>query len=148
MATLFAKRAKAPANMPVDGRAISLVDSIALAANPVALDVINLVRIPAGMEVSVAQIQADDIDTNGAPTFVFRAGYAPCDTGSALAANNTYFAAAGQTLAQAGGRLNCAFKPIKFEEDVWLTVTVNTAAATFAAGEIHGIVIGSAIGPK
>lgn len=148
MATLNARRAKAPANMPVDGRAISLVDAIALAANPTAGDVINLVRIPAGMEVSVVQIQANDLDTNGAPTFVFRAGYAPCDSGSALAADTTYFAAAGQTLAQAGGRLNCAFKPIKFEEDVWLTVTVNTAAATFAAGEIHGIVLGSAVGPK
>ena len=148
MATLNSRRAKAPANMPVDGRAISLVDSIALAANPVALDVINLVRIPAGTEVSIVQIQSDDLDTNGAPTIVFRAGFAPCDAGSALAANNTYFAAAGQTLAQAGGRLNCSFKPIKFEEDVYLTLTVNTASATFAAGEIHGIVIGAAIGPK
>ena len=148
MATLFSRRAKAPANMPVDGRAISLIDSIALAANPVALDVINLVRIPAGTEVSVVQIQSDDLDTNGSPTVVFRAGYAPCDAGSALAANNTYFAAAGQTLAQAGGRLNCSFKPIKFEEDVYLTLTVNTASATFAAGEIHGIVLGAAVGPK
>lgn len=148
MATLFARRAKAPANMPVDGRAISLIDSISLAANPSAGDVINLVRIPAGTEVSIAQIQASDLDTNGAPTIVFRAGYAPCDAGSALAADSTYFAAAGQTLAQAGGRLNCSFKPIKFEEDVYLTVTVNTAAATFAAGDLTGIVIGAAVGPK
>lgn len=146
MATLFAKKAKAPARMTVDGRALSVVDSISLAANPVAADVINLVRIPAGMEVSIAHIQADDLDTGAAA--LFRAGYAACDSNSALAANSTYFAAAGQTLLQSGGRLNCSFKPIKFEEDVFLTVTVNTAPGTFAAGDIFGIVIGSAVGPK
>lgn len=148
MTTLFAQKAKAPAFMPVDGCGISLVDKYAVAVNPTAGDVINLVRIPAGTEVSMVQIQGDDLDSNGAPAIVFRAGYAPCDSTSGLAANSTYFAAAGQTLLQAGGRLNCAFKPIKFEEDVFLTVTVNTASATFQAGEIHGIVIGAAIGPK
>ena len=146
MATLFAKKAKAPANMPVDGRALSIVDSISLAANVIAADVINLVRIPAGMEVSIAQIQTDDIDTGTAA--LFRLGYAACDSNSALVANSTYFAAAGQTILQTGGRLNCSFKPIKFEEDVFLTMTVNTAPGTFAAGDIFGIVVGSAVGPK
>lgn len=148
MTTLNAKRALIAAMMPVTGACISLMDSYAVAVNPTAGDVINLVRIPAGMEVSIVQIQCDDIDTNGSPTIVFRAGYAPCRTGSALAANSTFFAAAGQTTAQAGGRLNCSFEPLKFEEDVWLTVTVNTAAATFAAGDIFGIVLGAAQGPK
>ncbi len=148
MATFFAKRAKAPANMPVDGRAILLQDSFRPAVNFTAADVVNLVRIPAGAEVSMVQVQGDDLDTNGSPTIVFRLGYAPCDAGSALAAVDNYFAAAGQTTLQAGGRLNCAFKPIKFEEDVWLTMTVNTASATFAAGDIFGIVAAAAIGPK
>lgn len=146
MATFFAKRAKAPANMPVDGRAISVLDSFRPAANFTAGDVVNLLRIPAGMEVSVAQVQLDDLDT--ATAALFRLGYAPCDAGSALAADSTYFAAAGQTLMQTGGRLNCSFKPIKFEEDVYLTMTVNTAPGTFAAGDIFGIAIGAAIGPK
>ncbi len=148
MATLHGKKAKAPAFMPVNGAAISLTDSLAVAANFTAGDVVNLVRIPAGTEVSVVQIQGDDLDSNGTPTIVFRAGYAPCDSNSALAANSTFFAAAGQTTLQAGGRLNCAFEPIKFEEDVFLTVTVNTAAATFQAGDIFGIVLGAAVGPK
>lgn len=146
MATFNAKRAKAPANMPVDGRAITLQDSFRPSANFSANDVVNLVRIPAGMEVTVAQLQFDDLDT--ATGALFRAGYAPCDAGSALAPVDNYFAAAGQTLAQTGGRLNCAFKPIKFEEDVYLTLTFNTPPTTFAAGDIFGIVIGSAVGPK
>lgn len=148
MATLFGKKAKAPAFMPVTGAAISLIDSYTPAANFTAGDVINLVRIPAGTEVSIVQIQGDDLDSNGTPTIVFRAGYAPCDSNSSLAANSTYFAAAGQTTLQAGGRLNCAFEPIKFEEDVYLTCTVNTASATFQAGDIFGIVMGAANGPK
>lgn len=148
MATLFAQKAKAPAFQPVDGCAVQLDDKYSFTANPTAGDVVNLVRIPAGTRVGAVQIQADDLDTNGTPTFVFRAGYAPCDSTSSLAAVTTYFAAAGQTTAQAGGRLDCSFKPITFEEDVYLTVTVNTAAATFAAGDICGIVIGAAVGPK
>lgn len=147
MANLNAKKALAPAFAPVTGGGVVLDDSYAFAANPTAGDVVRLVRIPAGTRVSVVQIQADDIDTNATPTVVFRAGYAPCD-GSDPAASDAYFAAAGQTTLQGGGRLNCAFEPIAFEKDVWLTVTINTASATFAAGDIAGIVIGAHNGPK
>lgn len=145
---LFAQKAKAPAFMPVDGRGIFIADKIALTANPAVGEVINLVRIPAGLEVHHVKVQCDDLDSNGTPTIVFRVGFAPCDSTSTLPANSTYFAPAGQTTAQAGGGLPCNFKPIKFEEDVFLTVTVNTASATFQAGEIHGLVNGAAIGPK
>lgn len=148
MTTLYALKALAASMAPCDGHAISLDDKYSFAANPTAGDVVNLVRIPAGTRVDIVQIQVDDLDSNGTPTIVFRAGYAACDTSSALVASSAYFAAAGQTLAQAGGRLNCAFKPITFEEDVYLTVTVNTASATFAAGDICGIVIGASNGPK
>lgn len=147
MANLNAKKALAPAFAPVNGGGVVLDDSYAFTVNPTAGDVVRLARIPAGTRVSAVQIQCDDLDTNGVPTIVFRAGYAPCD-GSDPAAVDNYFAAAGQTTAQAGGRLNCAFKPIAFEKDVWLTVTVNTASATFAAGDILGIVIGAHNGPK
>lgn len=147
MAHLYGKKAKAPANMPVDGRAIQIIDSIALAANPTAADVINF-KLPAGIELGSLDIRFDDLDTNGAPSFVFGVGYRAVDTGSALAANATYFAAAGQTTAQAGGTLRCSFEPIKFEEDVYVTLTVATASATFAAGDIFMIATGNAVGPK
>jgi len=147
MATVYGKKAKAPAFQPVNGGAVILEDSYSPTANFTAADQVNLVRIPAGTRVTSVAIQGDDLDTNGTPTIVFRVGYAPCD-GSDPTADDDYFAVAGQTTLQAGGRLQCAFEPITFEKDVWLTVTVNTASATFAAGDIFGIVQGIALGPK
>lgn len=148
MTTYYGTRAKAPAMMPADGRAVMLIDKYsALAAGFADNDVINLVRIPAGMEVGMVSIRSADIDT-GTPDIVFRAGYAACNSGSSLSADDDYFAAAGQTIMGTGGTLQCNFVPIRFEEDVWLTVTINTDAATDAAGDIYGIVVGSANGPS
>jgi hypothetical protein len=146
MATYYGQKAKVPAMNPCDGRCVQLVDKYA-STSFADSDEIRLVRIPAGFEVGVVQLQFADIDAHNTPEIVFRAGYRACDSGSDLTADDEYFAAAGQTTGQAGGRLNCAFPPIRFEEDVWLIVTVNTDAATDAAGDIYGIVIGSAVGP-
>ncbi len=147
MAQLKMQKCDAPKFMKPVGDAVFINDKIALTANPTAADTIDTI-LPAGFEISMLDIQPDDIDTNGAPTFVFSVGYAPVNPASSLAANATYFAAAGQTGAQSGTRLRCNFKPIKFEEDVYLRITVGTASATFAAGEIHAIALGNAIGPK
>jgi hypothetical protein len=149
MATYYGTKAKAPAMMPADGRAVQLIDKYAATSSGFAdADQINLVRIPAGMEVGIVQIQSADLDSAGSPEILFRVGYAPCDSSSSLSADDDYFSVAGQTTMQAGGRLNCAFPPIRFEEDVWVTVTINTDAATDAAGNIYGIVMGSANGPS
>lgn len=146
MATYYGQKAKAPAMNPGDGRCVQLVDKYAATASGFAdADEIRLVRIPAGFEVGIVNVQTADLDEG--TEIVFRVGYRACDSGSSLTADDDYFAAAGQTTAQAGGRLACAFPPIRFEEDVWLIVTVNTDAATDAAGNIYGIVIGSAVGP-
>lgn len=131
----------APQTTPGDGRGVFLVDSIRVAANPTANDRL-IFRIPAGLEVTQVQVQCDDLDTNASPTFAFSVGYAPIEGGSVIAAP-TYFAPTGQTTARTGGRLICAFKPITFQEDVALTITVGTAAATFAAGDIHVILAGA-----
>jgi hypothetical protein len=136
-----------PKFMPGDGCAASLVDKVALTANPAVNDTIDFL-IPAGLEVSIVEIQCDDIDTNGTPTFAFGVGYAPIQADTALTAAPTYFAAAGQTTARTGGRLACSFKPIKFEEDVILRLTVGAVAATFAAGEIHAVVVGACRGVR
>lgn len=147
MAALKSLRSSAPAFMPVDGGGMFITDKYTFAANPTAADTIDF-RIPGGMLVAGVQIQCDDIDTHGTPTFVFSAGYTPVDTASSLSASLAYFAATGQTTAQAGGRLTCSFKPVKFEEDVWLRITVGTASATFAAGDIAVIVSGNADGQR
>jgi hypothetical protein len=147
MANLYGKKAKAPQIMPVDGCAVIIDDSISLAANPAAADVINF-RLPGGLRLGMLDIRSDDLDTNVSPELVFSVGYRPVDSGSSLAANATYFAAAGQTIGQTGGTLHCSFKPIKFEEDVYVTLTIGTDSATFAAGDIGMIAVGAAEGVK
>jgi len=147
MASIKAVGFNAPKFMPVDGCAAAYIDKVSLTANPTAGDTLDFL-IPAGAEVYGVSIQGDDLDTNGTPTFAFSVGYRPFKSDSSLSPNATYFAATGQTTLRTGGRLLCAFKPIKFEEDVILSLTVGTAAATFAAGEVIAIVEANTPGPK
>lgn len=144
MAHLYGKKAKAPQNMPGDGRAVMIDDSYSVAANPTDGDVVNFL-LPAGLRLGMLDIRSDDLDT-GTPEIVFSVGYRAATTGSSLSANATYFAAAGQTTAQGGGTLHCSFEPIKFEEDVYVTITIATNSATFAAGDICMIAVGAADG--
>jgi hypothetical protein len=134
--------------MQAFGNAVVASGSIALTANPTAADVLRIMRIPAGTRVDALMVASDDLDT-GTPTIVVGIGYAPCD-GSSPAASAAYFAAAGQTFAQAGtsGTLYCKFAPVTFDKDVWLTMTVGTASATFAAGSIYVTALGVARGTK
>ncbi len=148
MAALKGNKVNSPAFMKPDGNARFLADKYSFTANPTAADTLDLVRIPAGSEVCMVDIVADDLDTNGTPTFAFSVGYTPCDSGSSLSPSATYFAGTGQTTARTGGRLSCVFDPIVFEEDVWLRLTIGTASATFAAGDIHGIVGANCNGVK
>jgi len=67
--------------------------------------------------------------------------------GSSPTANDSYFAgtAAGTFLGTAG-RTRLSFKPIKFEKDVYVNLTVTVAASTFAAGDIIAIASGQCDG--
>jgi hypothetical protein len=136
--------------MQAFGNAVVLDGSIALSANPTAADVLRIMRIPAGTKVSAVMLANTDLDTNGTPTFVHSLGYAPVNSSDGPAASAAYFAAAGQTNLQAAneGKLYCKFAAIQFDFDVYLTATVGTAAATFAAGTIYAAVLGEARGVK
>lgn len=144
MASLKAQKALGPAPMRVDGDAIFHTDKIVLGASPglgtpAATDTIDFL-VPAGARLCQLEFVLDDCDTGAA--FVFGVGYRAVNAAdaAALPTNATYFAAAGQTVGQAGGRLECAFKPIKFEVDVYIQLLVGTAPAGIAANpEIHMI---------
>lgn len=131
-----------------DGNALD--GQVDLAANPTAADVIRVMKVPAGNKVSALFLGNDDLDSNGAPTIVHSIGYVPVVAADGPAANATYFAAAGQTNLQAAnpGKLYCNFAPITFEKDVYITMTIGTAAATFAAGSIKMAALGVARGIK
>jgi hypothetical protein len=147
MANFKSLRAAGPAFMPVDGCGMFITDKYTFASNMADGDTLDF-RIPGGMEVVGVQIQCDDLDTDAIPEIVFGAGYTPVDAASSLSPSLEYFAAAGQLTAGTGGRLECSFKPIKFEEDVWLRITIATNAQTFAAGDIAVIVSGNGVGQK
>ena len=135
MASLKGQKAIIAAPMRVDGTAAFITDKRVLTAITVAADTIDF-RIAGGSRVCQLEFILDDCDTG--TTFVFGVGYRAVDPASTLTPSATYFAAAGQTTGQAGGRLECAFKPIKFEEDVYIQLTVGTAQAGISGSpEIH-----------
>lgn len=136
--------------MQAFGNGSVLDGSIALTANPTAADVLRIQKILAGTKVSAVMLGNPDMDTNGAPTFVFSLGYTPVVPGDGPAASAAYFGAAGDTALQAvnNGKLYANFAAITFEKDVYLTMTVGTNAATFAAGTINTSVHGEARGIK
>lgn len=136
--------------MDAFGNAVQLDGKVSLTVNPTAADVIRVMKIPAGTKVSKLVVANDTLDSNGVPTLVASIGYAPVNAADGPAANAAYFAAAGQTTLRTAqdGKAYGKFDAISFEKDVYLTITVGTASATFAAGSIWATVQGEARGIK
>lgn len=152
MAQTFSTNFSKPQFMAGDGCAATWI-SQALVTSATQLTATSTLEfpIPGGAEVADVQIQTDDLDSGAA--IVFSVGYAPVKDGSTLTAAPAYFAAAGQTTAQAGGRLRCAFQPVYFKEPAKLVITVGTAPAGLAAGiaaatpaKVTAIVSGNCVG--
>lgn len=125
-----------PKPMRVDSTSTFFTDTAAVTTGLVANDTVDFV-LPAGTDLFTLIFDIPDLDSNGAPAILFRAGYRKLNASDTLVAVDNYFAAAGQTTAQTGGRLNCVFAPIKFDVDVIVGLTINTTAATPVAGTIR-----------
>lgn len=151
MASIKAQRANAPKYMTCDGDGSWETDKVVLGVSPglgtpAAGDTIDFV-LPGGAQLATLAFQLDKVDTG--TTFVFSAGYRPTNSASTLAAAPAYFAPAGNTTGQAGGRVICAFKPIKFEEDVFVSLTVGTAPTGISGNPEIFIVAGyNSVGQK
>ncbi|SDA12629.1 hypothetical protein SAMN05216315_103135 [Nitrosospira sp. Nsp18] len=111
-------------------------------------DIYRPLIIPAGIEVTDVDIVNDKLDSNATPAIAFKAGYAPVYPDEGPAASDAYFTAAGNTVLRNAGRASLAFQPVKFEKPVYLTITLTTAAASFAPGKVTAIVKGDAVGVK
>lgn len=141
MASFKFQKATAPAFMPGDGRSVNITDKIVLGAAPgigapAVNDTLDFL-LPGGVQLCDLFSVGDALDTNGTPTLQYQVGYRPVSSASSLAAAPTYFSATATTH-RAAGRVQYTFKPIKFEEDVFITVTVIAVAATLPAGaELH-----------
>lgn len=147
MTTTIAQKSTGPKLNKGDGMTYVYTDKVAAAANPAVNDVYQYL-LPAGIEITSLAVQTADLDSNGTPTIAFKVGYKAVDAASTLTAVDNYFAATGQTTAQAGGRLVCAFVPITFNEDVYVTITFTATAATFVAGDVWTLVTANTIGIK
>lgn len=141
MAQVKSNKFSAPKMTANDGRAVFINDTLTLSANPTAADTLDFF-IPKGMEVSYVAYSATDMDTHGTPELSMSIGYAAIDSASTLSANATYFKADG-VVGQTATGAACVFPPITFDEDVYLRFTVNTDAATFAAGTLRATIGGN-----
>lgn len=127
------------------GNGVVIYGSVTPTAGALA-DVYRPVRIPAGMLVTHLDIVNDDLDTGGTAMSA-KIGYEPVNAADGPTASDAYFSATA-TFLTAAGRKVCVFQPIKFEKDVFITLTLTVAATTFAAGAVTAIATGQAEGIK
>lgn len=145
MASIKSKKFFAPQFMPGDGCGVVNTDVAAVPGTLANNDTIEF-PWPAGLELSELKFQFDDLDAAAAQAM--QAGYAPVQADTQYSASLAYFAAASAiTTSRAGGRYDCAFAPLKFDEDMKIVLTVN-AAGTPQAGNVYAILVGAARGVK
>ena len=131
MAVIKAIGANSPKSMRVDGTAIHIFDrAVALAIG----DVLEF-AVPAGLEIMRLDVRS------AAATMTFAAGVRPVRADSLIAANTTFFAAAGQAFASSNKLVPVA--AVKFDEDVILTITT-----AVAAGTVDLVIDGNAVGAR
>lgn len=145
MPTFRSQTFNAPQPANGDGRALIIPQTADVPASLAANDTVEFL-LPAGMELTELSFQMDDLDTTTAQAW--QAGYAPAQAETQYTAALTYFAAASAiTTSRTGGRFLCAFKPIKFDEDMRIVLTCN-AAGTPQAGQIIAIMAGNSRGVR
>lgn len=152
MTTFTATRAAAnfPVTKPAAGSAGVAWGTIEVTANPVALDVYQMCRIPKGAVVTGGYIYSDDLDTNAAETLDLDVGWAAngvevadpdgfgnlgvmgTDTVAGIKVENGYQFPFGGKLITDG--------PQAFSAETIITVNCVATAATFAAGTLSVVV--------
>lgn len=153
MATFTATRAAStfPAYQNVGAGALSCAyGTIEVAANPVAADIYEMCRIPAGAVVVGGRIYSDDLDTNATETLDLDVGWL-ANGAEALDADGFGNLGVMGTDTVAGikpeGGYNFAFGgklitdgPQTFTKETVIAVTCVATAATFAAGTLSVVV--------
>ena len=120
-----------PKSMRVDGSAIHIFDR---ATAQTTSDVLEF-AVPAGLEIMRLDVRST------AGTMTFSVGVRPARADSAIVANPTLFAAAGQAFTN-GNRI-IPVAAVKYDEDVVLTITT-----AVAAGTVDLVIDGNAVGAR
>lgn len=124
------------------------VGKVAPSSAPLTSDVLRVLRIPAGMRVDEVTIINDDCDSSSA-AITCKVGYTPVNSSDGPTADDAYWFAASQTFLQGAARTTSKAKPITFDYDVWVDLTVIVPAGSYIAGaEVHAVVRGEMVGPK
>lgn len=152
MTTFTATRAAStfPVNKPSAGGMGVAWGTIEVAVNPVAADIYEMCRIPAGAVVVGGRIYGDDLDTNATETLDIDVGWLANGTEVAdpdglgnLGAMTTDTVAGVKPEAgynfNLGGTLITA-GPQSFSAETVIAVTTVATAATFAAGTLSVVV--------
>src|SRR5262245_9263640 len=111
-------------------------------------DKVRVCRIPAGFEAFRLNIKNADLDSNGTPTLAVKIGF-EYEDGSG--GTDNAFVASGSTIFQSASGVagnNFLIKPITIDKPAFLTITPTANAATYAAGEIVGVLEGIGRGAK
>jgi hypothetical protein len=139
-----------PLQKPADGAVVCAVGTLAIAANPTIADIWQMVRIPAGCQVTSGMIYSGDLDSNATETLDIDFGWEAnadevadpdgfgnlgamtADTVAGIKPEGGYLFPLGGVLITAG--------PKTFTRETVLSFTVVAAAATFAAGTVSVVV--------
>jgi hypothetical protein len=152
MATTTATRAADtfPIFKPPSGVVAVARSELAIAANPTAGDIWQMVRVPAGARVVGGWIRSGDMDTNATETLDIDIGWEAngdevadtdgfgnlgvmgTDTVAGIKPEEGYNFPLGGVLITAGSK--------KFNAETIISITVVAAAATFAAGTVSVVV--------
>lgn len=144
-----------PAYMSDDGNFSAYDDTVAVSALLLA-DTVDLIKLPGGLRLTGLIFPVfSDLDSGGAALAV-KIGYRPVRSDSALAVVDNAFGSGLTFLASASNssaaalqaRVDMAFAPVTFNEEVYVFATVTTAPTTGAAGSITTLATGITVGVK
>jgi hypothetical protein len=148
MAQFKSRKYALPKPSRIDGSAVYINDQVAVSAALTVADTIDFV-LPKGTELSKLRFYFTPLAASalaGSIGFTLLNGAtAVMANGASVAANTSYFRAAGTFGLTAGGFL-CDFIPITFEDDVKITITITVAGVTPTAGTAYCIMGGNQIG--
>lgn len=138
--------------MQAFGNAVKVYDKTETITALLAIaDTIDLIRIPGGMQLTELETWNADLCTTG--TLAVKIGYRRANSDGVIVESDNYFGSAltnFQAAVTSGTRTRYTFEPITFNEDVFITLTVTTAASGTAitTGTISTVANGIARGIK
>jgi hypothetical protein len=138
--------------MHSQGNAIKLYDKTETITALLALtDTVDLIRLPGGMQLTELETWNPDLCTSG--TLAVKIGFRKVNSAGQLTDDDDYFGSSltnFQAIVTSGTRTRYTFEPITFNEDVFVTLTVTTAASGTAitTGTISTVANGIARGIK